>query len=151
MVRLMDRLSERGRLAVLLARQEAGNAEAPAVGALHLVAGLIREDEGMAAELLTHHGVRLEDVRELAGAGAGERFVPASVEGEIPLSPTVERALERAAEESRWLGLEHASTEHVLLGLLHEGSGAAIRLLLDAGLSEAALHEQVVRRARRRR
>jgi ATP-dependent Clp protease ATP-binding subunit ClpA len=148
MVRTMDRLTERGVLAVLFARKEAETGGAPAVSTLHLLVGLICEDEGRAAELLATHGVRLEDVRPLAGGRSGTRFVPGAGEAhDLPLSPTAQRALERAVEEARWLGLDHAATEHLLLGLLHEADGTAIRLLLDAGVSETAIREDLVRRA----
>ena len=138
-------LNERARLAVLLARQEARRLGAPAVTTLHLLAGLLREDEGLAAELLTNHGVRLEDVRSAAGAPGPER------EGDVALSPTTTRAIERAELEARWGEREHTSTEHVLLGLLHEADGAAIRLLLDAGITEDGVRREIGRRFRRRR
>ena len=153
MVRVVDRLTERARLAVLVARREAQTDGTAVVSTLHLLAGLIVEEEGLGADYLTHHGVRLEEVRDLARAHSGARFVSGQdgAPGELPLSPAAERSLQRATAEARWLGLEHAATEHLLLGLLHEGDGEAIRLLLDAGLSETAVRDDLVRRARRRR
>ncbi|HEX8101892.1 MAG TPA: Clp protease N-terminal domain-containing protein [Solirubrobacteraceae bacterium] len=142
-------LTERARLAVLFAEQEARGMDAPAVGPLHLLCGLMLEDEGRAADLLTNHGVRLEALRAAAAEGAAE---PAALgEGDPPLSPAVERVLERAEQEARWLERDHVGTEHVLLGLLHEGQGEAIRLLLDAGLAESEIRDELVRQARRRR
>ncbi len=141
-------LTERSRLAVLFATQEARRSGAPEVTALHLVAGLLLEDEGLAAELLTHHGVRLETVRAAAAAADAQRAGAAPAEP--PLTPTVQRALERAETEARWLERDHAGTEHVLLGLLHEADGEAIRQLLDAGLQEAEIRDGLVRRLRRR-
>ncbi len=132
-------LNERARLAVLLAQQEARKHGSPVVTTLHLLAGLLREDEGLAAELLTNHGVRLETVRAAAGAPGSERT------GDAPLSETVSRALERAEQEARWSEREHVSTEHLLLGLLHEADGESIRLLLDAGVSETVIRDEVAR------
>ena len=148
----MGELTERGRLSLLLARQEAGRTSAPAIGALHLLAGLLREEDGTAAELLTNHGVRLDVVRAAAAEeGADGDGATPEGDGDPPLTPVARRILDRAFQEARWQELERAGTEHVLLGLLHEADGEAIRILLDAGLSESRLHEELVRRARRRR
>ncbi len=141
----MDPLTERARLAVLLAQQEARSQGSPVVTTLHLLAGLLREDEGIAAELLTNHGVRLERVREVLGAPGPTH------EGEAPLSATTSRVIERAEQEARWGEREHVATEHLLLGLLHEDDGEAIRLLLDAGVSEIAIRDELAHRFRRRR
>ena len=148
----MDELTERGRLSLLLARQEAERTSAPAIGALHLLAGLLREEDSTAAELLTNHGVRLDVVRA-AAARAGAAGDAATPDGgaDPPLAPVARRILDRAVQEARWQELDHAGTEHVLLAMLHEADGDAIRILLDAGLSEARLHEELVRRSRRRR
>jgi len=140
-------LNERARLAVLFAQREARESAAPQVDSLQLVAGLLHEDEGIAADLLAHHGVRLEAVRAAARDDAA-RWTP---DEEPPLSPTVVRVLERAELEAKWLERDHAGTAHVLLGLLHEDDGGAIRLLLDAGLSEARVREELVRRTDRGR
>ena len=148
----MDELTERGRLSLLLARQEAGRTNAPAIGALHLLAGLLREEDSTAAELLTNHGVRLDAVRAAAAeTGADGHGETPGTHGDPPLAPVARRILDRAFQEARWQELEHAGTEHVLLAMLHEADGEAIRILLDAGLSESRLHEELVRRARRRR
>jgi len=142
-------LSERSRLAVLFATQEARTAGDPSVTGLHLLIGLLLEDEGDAAELLANHGVRLEAVR---AASAAQEPAPAGERGAEPeLSPTVERALERAEQEAEWLERDHVGPEHVLLGLLHEAHGEVIRLLLAAGLTETEIRDGLVRRLRRRR
>ena len=141
-------LSERARLAVLFATQEARRAGAPVVTGLHLLAGLLLEDEGDAADLLANHGVRLEAVR---AALAEQESAPPTEDSEPELSATVERALERAEQEAEWLERDHVGPEHVLLGLLHEAQGEVIRLLLGAGLSETEIREGLVRRLRRRR
>jgi len=135
--------TERAHLALLFARAEARGAGAPEVTAGHLLAGLLREDEGLAAELLTNHGVRLQDVRMIEEARGGG--VPGADEDGPPLSPTVQRVTERAGQESRWAGLDHAATEHLLLGLAHEAGGAVIRLLLDAGLNEDRIRAGLLR------
>ena len=141
-------LTERSRLAVLFATQEARQLGAPEVSELHLLVGLMLEDEGRAADLLTNHGVRLETVRA-AATQSGRAPLPEDAE-DPPLSDTVERALERAEQEARWLERDHVGTEHVLLGLLHEAHGDAIRVLLDAGLTEPEIRDVLVRQARRR-
>jgi ATP-dependent Clp protease ATP-binding subunit ClpA len=142
-------LTERSRLAVLFATQEARRLGSPVVAPLHMLAGLMLEDEGRAADFLTNHGVRLEALRAAAAATPGA--APAEGAGDPPLSEVVERAIERAEQEARWLERDHVGTEHVLLGLLHEAHGEAIRLLLDAGLTESEIRDELVRQARRRR
>ena len=142
-------LTERSHLAVLFATQEARKLRSPVVGPLHLLAGLMLEDEGRAADLLTNHGVRLDALRAAAAETPGE-LAPEGA-GDPPLSAVVERALERAEQEARWLERDHVATEHVLLGLLHEAHGEPIRILLDAGLTEAEIRDALVRQARRRR
>lgn len=141
------RLTERAHLAVLLARQEAAGLGASSVTSAHLVLGLLLEDEGTAARVLESRGLRPDAVRASIGPAG-----PSSGAGEQPpLSPTSERILARAVQEARWLGAEHAATEHVLLGVLHEADGDAIRLLLDAGVAEDALRDDLLRRRRKRR
>jgi len=139
-------VNERARLALLFARAEARGAGAPEVTAAHLLAGLVREDEGLAAELLTNHGVRLQDVRVIE---ENRGSAPPSADGldsdEPPLSATVQRAVERAEWEAGWAELDHVATEHLLLGLVHEAGGAVIRLLLDAELGEEAIRGEVAR------
>ena len=144
----MSVLSERARLAVLFATQEARRDGAAEVTPLHLVAGLLLEDEGLAAEVLTNRGVRLETVRAAAaGAGPAVGQEPA----DPPLGAEVERIVERACHEARWLERDHAGTAFLLLGLLHEAGGDAIRILLDAGLTEGEIRDGLARRFRRRR
>jgi len=145
-------VNERAHLAALFARAEAREAGAPEVTPGHLLAGLLREDEGLAAELLTNHGVRLGDVRVIEES-RGSAPLPAdpadpSDHDRPPLSPTVQRAVERAEHEAGWAELDHAATEHLLLGLAHEAGGAVIRLLLDAELGEDAIRAEVARRRR---
>lgn len=134
-------MNERARLAVLFARAEARESGAPEVTAGHLLAGLLREDEGLAAELLTNHGVRLQDVRKLEEPAGG----PAAEPDEPPLSTIVQRVVERAEQEARWAELDRAAPEHLLLGLAHEAGGGVIRLLLDAGLGEEGIRHALLR------
>jgi len=141
-------LTERAHLALLFARAEAREAGAPEVTTAHLLAGLLREDEGLAADLLTNHGVRLDDVRRLDEEPAAGTATAEGDAGEPALSATAQRVVERATQEARWGELDHAATEHLLLGLAHEGGGALIRLLLDAGLREETVREEVARRRR---
>jgi ATP-dependent Clp protease ATP-binding subunit ClpC len=135
--------TERARLAILFARRAARERGAPNVGGEHLVYGLVREEEGTAAQILVGHGLT---------ADVAVAALPPKLEGDpmsegmsLTFEPSADRALERAAHEARWDGREYAATEHVLLGLVHEAQGLALRLLLDTGINEDAVRADLAR------
>jgi ATP-dependent Clp protease ATP-binding subunit ClpA len=140
---MFERFTERARQVVVLAQDEARLLKHNYIGTEHLLLGLIREEEGIAARVLTSFGVRLGDVRSQVAriVGMGEGMGA----GQIPFTPRAKKILERALREAISLGHNYIGTEHILLGLVHEGEGVAARVLLDFEADAEAVRNEVVR------
>src|SRR5579862_7862382 len=125
---MFERFSEEGRQAVVLAQDEARRLQHDYIGTEHLLLGLLREPEGVAARVLGTLGVTLDDARADVARiiGSGDEATP----GQIPFTPRAKKVLELSLREA--LALDHNSigTEHLLLGLLREHEGVAARILL---------------------
>ena len=128
---MFERFTERARQAVVLAQDEARLLSHAYIGTEHLLLGLLREEEGLAARVLANLEVGLEDVRarvvDIVGRGES------AAAGQIPFTPRAKEALERALREALDLGHDYIGTEHVLLGLARVDDGVAARILLDLG------------------
>jgi len=134
------RFTERVRRVMHFAREEAGRLQHDYIGTEHLLLGLIREGEGVAAVVLTNIGLDIEQVRR-----AVEEAVPPSggtlTIGDLPFNTGAKRALELAIEEAKELGHNYIGTEHLLLGLLREGDGIAAKTLMRLGVELERLRE----------
>jgi ATP-dependent Clp protease ATP-binding subunit ClpC len=104
------------------------------IGTEHLLLGLIREEEGIAARTLVALGVTLEDARFQVERLVGRGNLPGT--GQIPFTPAAKTVLELSLREALALGHNHVGTEHLLLGLQREGKGVAIEVLAELGVSE---------------
>jgi ATP-dependent Clp protease ATP-binding subunit ClpC len=139
---MFARFTERAQKVLFLARDEARRLGHPAVGTEHLLLGLLREGEGIAAKSLQALGVNLEKVRQEV-----EKIVspgkPASGE-EIGLTPRAKKVLELAQEEGRRQGVSYVGTEHILLGLIREGEGVAAQALVNQGITLEKVRRQVL-------
>jgi ATP-dependent Clp protease ATP-binding subunit ClpC len=113
------------------------------IGTEHLLLGLLREEEGLAARALASLGVALDDVRSRVAqvVGRGEE----AATGQIPFTPRAKEALELSLREALSLGHNYIGTEHLLLGLMREAEGVAGRILLDLRLDAQRIREEVVR------
>jgi len=129
---VFERFTERARQVVVLAQDEARALKHNYVGTEHILLGLLREEEGLAARVLRSLEVELEAVREQVGRIVGPGEEPTS--GQIPFTPRAKKVLELASREATAMGHRHLGTEHVLLGLAREGEGVAARILLDQGV-----------------
>ena len=139
---LYGRFTERAQKVLYLAQDEARRLGHPAVGTEHLLLGLLREGEGIAARALQALGVDLDKVRKEV-----EKIVApgeARLIGEVGLTPRAKKVLELAQEEGRRQGVSYVGTEHILLGLIREGEGVAARILLAQGLSLDKVRRQVL-------
>lgn len=116
---MFERFTEKARRAVVYAQEEARMLNQNYIGTEHLLLGLIREEEGIAAKALQNIGINLEDVRaqaeEIIGKGT------ATTTGHIPFTPRAKKVLELSLREALQLGHNYIGTEHILLGLLREG------------------------------
>jgi ATP-dependent Clp protease ATP-binding subunit ClpC len=128
-----EKFTERARRVLTLAQEEAQHFSHSYIGTEHILLGLVREDEGVAARVLVNLGVVLSKVRSAVEfiIGRGEK---ASTD-EIGLSPRAKRVIELAIDEARHLGHNYIGTEHLLLGLLREGEGIAASVLDSFGIT----------------
>ena len=128
-----ERYTEHASQAMLFARAEAQALRHDYLGTEHVLLGLLREEQGLAAQVLASHGVVLADARaqlaELTPAGDDELL-----NGQIWLTPRSESVLEHALREALSLGHNQVGTEHILLGLVREGEGLAMRILASLGV-----------------
>jgi len=139
----MSRFTERAQKVLRLAQEEAIALNHPAVGTEHLLLGLLKEGQGVAAKALESLGVNLEQVRQEVVKVLGRGQAP--VGAEIGLTPRAKRVLELAQDEARRMGVNYVGTEHILLGLLREGEGVAYRILTNLGISADKVRTQVIR------
>jgi hypothetical protein len=126
---VFERFTERARQVVVLAQDEARLLRHNYIGTEHILLGLIREEEGIAARVLETFDLAVEDVRALVAriVGQGDEVTT----GMIPFTPRAKRVLELSLREALEMGHNYIGTEHVLLGLLRERDGVANRILLD--------------------
>ena len=140
---MFNRFTERARRVILLAKEEAKRFNHDYIGTEHLLLGLIREGEGVAAAVLMSLGLDPSKIRTEV-----ERLVQpnpsGSVSGDIPFTPKAKKAIELAMEEARQLGHNYIGTEHLLLGLIKEGEGVASEVLLNLGLDADKVKDEVM-------
>jgi ATP-dependent Clp protease ATP-binding subunit ClpC len=130
----------RARHVLDLAKEEALSFDHNYIGTEHLLLGLLREDQGSAAQYLTSQGVELEKVREAVLHHIGRGDKPAS--GEIEYTPRTRRALALAVDGAHSLGHDRIGTEHILLGLAREGQGVAAGVLERMGIDLEELRQR---------
>jgi hypothetical protein len=138
-----DRFTERARKVLTLAQEEAHRFNHNYIGTEHLLLGLVREGEGVAAKVFAGLGVELSNVRSEVEfiIGRGDR----TVVGEIGLTPRAKKVIELAVDEARRLGHHYIGTEHLLLGLIREGEGIAAGVLESLGVNLERARDQTLR------
>jgi ATP-dependent Clp protease ATP-binding subunit ClpC len=140
---MFERFTEKAIKVIMLAQEEARRLGHNFVGTEQILLGLIGEGTGVAAKTLKSLGVSLKDARieveKIIGRGSG--FVAV----EIPFTPRAKRVLELAWDEARQLGHNYIGTEHLLLGLIREGEGVAVRVLENLGVDLSRVRSNVIR------
>lgn len=128
-----EKFSERARRVLSLAQEEAQRFNHNYIGTEHVLLGLVRETDGVAAKVLVSLGVELPKVRSAVEfiIGRGERTTP----GEIGLTPRAKKVIELAVDEARRLSHNYIGTEHLLIGLLREGEGVPAGVLESLGVN----------------
>ncbi|MGI6145885.1 MAG: ATP-dependent Clp protease ATP-binding subunit [Firmicutes bacterium] len=134
--------TERAQKVLLLSQDEARKLGHSIVGTEHILLGLAREGQGVAARALAALGISPDAIRSQVESIVG-RGDPATVMG-VALSPRAKRVLELAIDEARSMGHGYVGTEHLLLGLVREGEGVAAQVLQDLGADLERLREQVI-------
>jgi ATP-dependent Clp protease ATP-binding subunit ClpA len=139
---MFERFTDRGRRVVVLAQDEARRLDHNYIGTEHLLLGLIHEGDGVAAKALESLGISLDDVRQQVEEiiGRGQQ----APSGHIPFTPRAKKVLELSLRESKLLGHNYIGTEHILLGLIHEGDGVAAQVLVKLGASLNRVRQQVI-------
>ncbi len=133
MANRFEKFSERARRVLTLAQEEAQSLNHSYIGTEHILLGLVREEEGIAAKVLTNLGAGLSKVRASVEFVIGRGDKPSSTE--TGLTPRARRVIELAIDEARYLGHNYIGTEHLLLGLLREGEGIASGVLDSLGIT----------------
>jgi ATP-dependent Clp protease ATP-binding subunit ClpA len=129
----IDKFNESAKRALSLAQDEALRMQHNYIGTEHLLLGLLREEEGIAAKVLQGLGVETSKVRQAVEfiIGRGDKIVMS----EIGLTPRSKKVIELGIDEARRLGHHYIGTEHLLLGLAREGEGIAVGVLQSLGVS----------------
>lgn len=137
-----ERFTQKAIRAITLAHDESHRLKHAYVGTEQILLGLMDEGTGLAAQVLTAAGVNAEtartEVEKQIGRGRGTPV-------EIPFTPRAKQTLELAVDQSRQLGQSYVGTEHLLLGILREGEGLAVRVLESLGVNLNALEQQLRR------
>jgi len=128
-----EKFSESARRVLTIAQEEARQLNQNYIGTEHILLGLAREEEGVAAKVITNLGVSLNKVRSAVEFSIGHGEKPST--GETGLTPRAKRVIELAIDEARNLGHNYIGTEHLLLGLLREGEGVAAGVLNSLGIT----------------
>ena len=138
-----EKFSERARRVLTLAQEEAQHLNHSYIGTEHILLGLLREEEGVAAKVLVGLGANLGKVRSGVEFIIGRGEKPNA--GEIGLTPRAKRVIELAIDEARHLGHNYIGTEHLLLGLLHEGGGVAAGVLDSFGITLEQVRNETIK------
>src|ERR1051326_2036853 len=139
-----DKFTERVRKVMYLSREEAARLQHDYIGTEHLLRGVIREGEGIAATVLNNLGLDLDQIRQAVESVVSPSGGTLTL-GEIPFTPRAKRVLELAVDEARQLGHNYVGTEHLLLGLIREGEGVAARVLAELGLDRKKVREETLK------
>jgi len=139
-----NKFTERVRKVLSLARDEAGRLHHDYIGSEHILLGLIREGEGVAAAVLNQIGLDLETIRikveEMVKPGGSTLTI-----GDVPYTSVAKRVLEYAIEEARAMKHSYVGTEHLLLGLLREDSGMAAKVLSSLGVNAEVVRQETLK------
>src|SRR5213594_1524696 len=140
---VFERFTERARQVVVLAQDEARALKHNYIGTEHILLGLLREEEGLAARVLESLDITVEEVRDQVAriVGQGDEVTT----GQIPFTPRAKKVLELALREALSLGHNYIGTEHILLGLVRENEGIANRILFRFEADADKVRNEIIR------
>lgn len=139
---MFERFTDRARRVIVLAQEEARSLQHNYIGTEHLLLGLIREGDGVAAKTLASKGVDLDSARKQVEEMIGKGH--ATPNGHIPFTPHAKQVLELSLREALQLGHSYIGTEHILLGLIQEGEGVGTQVLVKMGVDLDDLRSSVI-------
>src|SRR5438874_5821995 len=137
--------TERVRKVLAMAREEAARLHHEYVGTEHILLGLIREGEGVAAAVLQNLSVDLDEIQQKIEETVKKGKAAAATGPDLPYTSRAKKVLELAMGEARDLSHGYVGTEHLLLGLLREEKGIAAQVLSDAGVNLDAAKAETLR------
>jgi ATP-dependent Clp protease ATP-binding subunit ClpA len=140
---VFERFTERARQVVVLAQEEARALKHNYIGTEHILLGLLREEEGLAARVLASFDITVEEVRAqvVRTVGRGEEVTT----GQIPFTPRAKKVVELSLREALAMGHNHVGTEHILLGIARENNGVAADILRDLDADPEKIRNEVIR------
>jgi hypothetical protein len=140
---MFERFTERARQVVVLAQDEARTLKHNYIGTEHILLGLLREREGLAARVLRSLDIMVEEVRAQVARIIGQGDEPP--DANVPFTPRAKKVLELALREALSRGHNYIGTEHILLGLVRENESVAARILLDFDADADKIRNEVIR------
>jgi ATP-dependent Clp protease ATP-binding subunit ClpA len=139
---MFERFTDRARRVLVYAQEEVRDLDHAFIGTEHILLGLIREGDGVAAKALDALGITYDVVREKVKDLAEHDTNSSS--GSPPFTPRAKKVIEMSLREALQLGHSYIGTEHLLLGIVRQGDGAAVRILGDLGVKMSDIRTQVV-------
>jgi ATP-dependent Clp protease ATP-binding subunit ClpC len=139
---MFERFTDRARRVLVYAQEEARDLDHAFIGTEHILLGLIREGDGVAAKALDALGVTYDVVREKVTELT--ELATNSSSGSPPFTPRAKKVMELSLREAVQLGHSYIGTEHLLLGIVRQGDGAAVRILNDLSVAMSDIQAQVV-------
>jgi ATP-dependent Clp protease ATP-binding subunit ClpC len=141
-LRVFERFTAEARGVVVDAQEEARRLRHSYIGTEHILLGCFSNTEVGAGAALAALGLRADQVREAVVQTVGLGEDPSS--GQIPFTPRAKKVMELGLREAQSLGQEHIESLHLLLGLIHEREGVAMRILLESGVSPERIRETAI-------
>lgn len=140
---MYERFTDRARKVIQLANEEAHRFNHEYIGTEHILLGLVKEGSGVAANVLKNLDIDLRKIR----LGV-EKIIQCGPDtfalGKLPQTPRFKKVIEYSIEEARSLNHNYVGTEHLLLGLIHEGEGVAAQVFMNLGLKLEDVREEVL-------
>jgi ATP-dependent Clp protease ATP-binding subunit ClpC len=139
---MFERFTDSSRAVLTVAQEEARLLNHDFIGTEHLLLGLLHQGDSIGGQALAALGIELERARHevTVSVGTGSK-VP---KGSPPFTPRAKKVLELSLREALQLGHKHIGTEHILLGLIREGEGAAVRVLANLGVNLETVRQRVI-------
>jgi len=130
---MFDKFTERAQKVLLFAQEEALRLKHNYIGTEHILLGLIREGQGVAAQIIKGKGIELENIRQMVASAVG--IGKEDVNQVLGYTPRTKHIIESSINEARNYGHNYVGTEHILLALMREGEGVAAKILKSLGLN----------------
>jgi ATP-dependent Clp protease ATP-binding subunit ClpA len=141
---MFERFTDKARKVVILAQEEAFTMNHAFIGTEHLLLGLMREREGVAGQVLAKSGVTVEAFRNKVAELVKPAEKPSKENQNVPFSTRAKRVLELSLKESMQLGHSYIGTEHILLGIVREGSGTGYNILIELEIDPLEIRHEVL-------